>query len=125
MGADNTKLLVQQNQPKKSLIKYLTETNFLLCLLTLTKLPRPPREDSNMLSITGLIGKQRTPELFQIYQIHNDFSIKPTYHFRHYEVDTHNILTNINNIDPVTFEFPYSYENKTISLIYGEDFIFW
>lgn len=43
------------------------------------------------------------------------------YNYRHYEVNTHKILIDIINIDPLTFEFPNSYENKTIVLICGEN----
>jgi len=75
-----------------------------------------------MLSITGLAGlrKLKTPELFQIYQMNIDGG-EIIYNYRHYEVNIHKILIDILNIDPLTFEFPNSYENKTILLICGEN----
>jgi hypothetical protein len=105
---------------KKTLVKILTEKNFRSCLLALTKLPCLHSE--NMVSITGLAGlkKLKTPELFQIYQI-NTYGDKIIYNYRHYEVNTHKILIDIIDIDPLTFQFPNSYENKTMVLIYGED----
>jgi hypothetical protein len=103
---------------KRTLVKTLTKENFRSCLLALTKLPR--NRDENMLE--GL-KKLKSPELFQIYQIYNNDD-KPTYNYRHYEVNTHKILIDIINIDPFSFEFSNPYENKTIELIYGEDGIY-
>ena len=71
-----------------------------------------------MVSITGRGKDTIAPELFQVYQYFGDDDIIK-YRYQHLELGTHKKLQVIDDINPLTFEFPSSFQDKTIMSLNG------